>query len=228
MKNPSFSSFDWQNGLLYDYSANKFPTRVHALVGKNKFHFSATSTYFLFSFSGHAVINDVFHLPQYFYGSATGKDHFIEGSNQSKVLIVERIGTVGLFTLGGPIEKTGRLKYIDGCTDSLLVPPIKLGDACLNHLHFPENINQTMHTHPSMRIGLVTKGNGECVTPFGNVALYPGQIFIIHEDTGNKAKGIDGNEYQEGSHCFKHFIYRWMLLPITRIQISDHRMKIIQ
>jgi len=27
------------------------------------------------------------------------------------------------FHLGGPVEETGRLRYIDGCTDSLLIRP---------------------------------------------------------------------------------------------------------
>lgn len=89
--------------------------------------------------------------------------------------------------IGGPIEQEGRLKYIDGCTDSLLIPPVKLGDPCLNLLHFPKQIRQTMHTHPSNRIGIVTRGRGVCHTPTGEHALVPGMAFIIPK---------------EGQHCF--------------------------
>lgn len=107
-------------------------------------------------------------------------------------------------TIGGPIEKEGRLSYIDGCTDSLLIPPVKLGDPCFNHLHFPENIDQTPHTHPSHRIGIVAKGEGECITPFGNLPLTEGMIFVIKEYDGKtKAKGTDGKLYPAGTHSFK-------------------------
>jgi hypothetical protein len=205
MKNPSFSAFEWQNGLLYDYSANSFPTKLHTLTGEKVFHFEEGSTYFLFQHSGYAFIKGQFPLLKGYYASATSKEQFVQGSDEAKVLIIERIGFNGVFSLGGPIEHNGRLKYIDGCTDSLLVPPVKFGDPCLNHLHFPPGIDQTMHTHPSMRVGLVTRGHGECVTPFGNIPLFPGQLFIIHEDDGTKVPGIDGNDHPAGSHCFRTF-----------------------
>jgi len=74
----------------------------------------------------------------------------------------------------GPVETTGRLKYIDGCTDTLLISPLKKGEACLNHLHFPQGIQQTMHTHPSVRIGTVWSGEGICYTDKGQHKLQPG------------------------------------------------------
>lgn len=86
------------------------------------------------------------------------------------------------FLFGGPVEDWGRLKYIDGCTDSLLIPPVKFGDPCLNALYFPENINQTEHVHPSLRAGLVIRGQGECVTPHARTPLEPGVCFIIETD----------------------------------------------
>ena len=69
------------------------------------------------------------------------------------------------FTIGGPVASgdEGRLPYIDGCSDSLLVSPVLRGDPCLNHLHFPGGIKQTKHTHPSGRAGLVIGGKGVCV-----------------------------------------------------------------
>lgn len=98
---------------------------------------------------------------------------------------------------GGPIESVGRLKYIDGCTDTMLLAPLVVGDPCLNHLHFPPNTKQTMHTHPSYRIGVVARGSGQCVTPWGNVPLVPGLVFVIKAATGAKLSG-----YEVGSHCF--------------------------
>jgi mannose-6-phosphate isomerase-like protein (cupin superfamily) len=37
-----------------------------------------------------------------------------------------------------------------------------------------------------MRVGMVTKGRGECVTPHGTYELRPGMAFIIHEDGEHK------------------------------------------
>lgn len=85
----------------------------------------------------------------------------------------------GLFQVGGPLEPTGRLRYIDGCSDTLLVAPPRHGDPCLNHLHVPPNTRQTMHTHPSLRVGVIISGCGECRTPEGVHPLAPGIVWII-------------------------------------------------
>jgi hypothetical protein len=52
----------------------------------------------------------------------------------------------GPFQVAGPVEEHGRVRYIDGCTDSLLNAPQLRGEPCLNHLHFPRGIDQTLHT----------------------------------------------------------------------------------
>lgn len=95
-----------------------------------------------------------------------------------RILLITRKGANFPFTLG-TVERVGRLRYIDGCTDSLIIPPWKLGEACLNHLHIPPRVEQTMHTHPSDRIGVVFDGYGECVTPDGSVDLKPGLIWRV-------------------------------------------------
>ena len=79
----------------------------------------------------------------------------------------------------GWIESQGRLTYIDGCTDSLLVYPARLGDASLNLLYFPPGIDQTFHIHPSIRLGCVARGRG----------------FSDHGDEGHVAQGdlVEGN-----------------------------------
>lgn len=97
-------------------------------------------------------------------------------------LVVMRFSYRGLFVIGGPIEERGRLRYIDGCSDTLLIGPPRRGDPCLNHLHFPAGIKQTMHTHPSVRIGVVASGHGECVTPAGVFNLVPGLLWFLPEN----------------------------------------------
>lgn len=81
--------------------------------------------------------------------------------------------------IGGPVEEKGRLKYIDGCSDTLLISPSRLGEPCLNSLHFPSGTSQTFHHHPSFRFGIVL--NGEGVSWAGNEKnqLKPGDVFFI-------------------------------------------------
>lgn len=94
-------------------------------------------------------------------------------------MVVSRLGYRGLFQVGGPVEAAGRLRYIDGCSDTLLVCPPALGEPCLNHLHMPPGTDQTAHTHPSERIGVIVRGTGECRTPGGTFALRPGMGWRI-------------------------------------------------
>ncbi len=85
----------------------------------------------------------------------------------------------GFRQFGGPLEATGRLSYIDGCTDTLLVCPPKLGAPCLNHLHIPRHTDQSFHTHPSDRLGVILSGSGWCDTPDGSFALSSGLAWFI-------------------------------------------------
>lgn len=110
--------------------------------------------------------------------------HFPDGltltlDDETRVVVTQKVGFRGVTAVGGPIEELGRLKYIDGCSDTLLVCPPLLGDPCFNHLHFPKEIDQTEHNHPSNRSGGIARGRGECITPYGDTPLIPGLIFHI-------------------------------------------------
>ena len=85
----------------------------------------------------------------------------------------------GFFLIGGPVENTGRLQYIDGCSDTLLVSPAVVGDPCLNLLYLPPRTEQTAHTHPSCRMGMIVAGSGVCRAPNHDFALEPGVKFLI-------------------------------------------------
>lgn len=99
--------------------------------------------------------------------------------NGGNGLVINLSGYQGLRQIGGPLETTGRLRYIDGCSDTLLVCPPRLGHPCLNHLHIPPQTDQTPHTHPSIRIGVILRGTGECRTPEGVYPLQPGMGWYI-------------------------------------------------
>jgi hypothetical protein len=68
----------------------------------------------------------------------------------ARLVAIHTTDFVPLRTIGGPVEPKGRLRYIDRCSDTLLISPPRLGDPCLNLLHFPPGIHQTAHTHPSV------------------------------------------------------------------------------
>lgn len=103
-------------------------------------------------------------------------------TGDAEIVVVSHDDYVGYTSVGGRIPTEGHLRYIDGCTDSLLVPPIKFGKPCFNALFFPPGTDQTQHYHPSLRAGIVVDGYGECVSPDENIKLSKGQLFVIPAD----------------------------------------------
>jgi hypothetical protein len=96
----------------------------------------------------------------------------------SRVVVFQCFNYVGMATVG-QVEAEGRLGYIDGCKDTVLHGPLVKGLPCLNALFMPVNINQTQHTHPSTRLGVIMGGGGCCVTPTDTHALLPGDVFHL-------------------------------------------------
>ena len=121
----------------------------------------------------------------------TAGDLSVRGEGQ--VLgVTHHDGGRGFFQLAGPAEERGRLRYIDGCTDSLLIAPQVRGEPCLNHLHFPPGVEQTFHTHPSFRAGLVLRGHGHCDGD-GRVPLLAGDAFLIPADARHRFVTTDSS-----------------------------------
>ena len=175
----SFSDYHGQVGKLADFSNEEHPSEFYAW---DKFllftHGDYTVIGFVYGKACTIISSDwVYTLKHGMYFSVPmNKYHEFKICGGEGFAIVRK-NYKGFFHLGGPVEEDGRLKYIDGCKDSLLIPPVKLGDPCLNLLVFPPGTNQTMHTHPSVRLGMVISGKGVCVVPEGEIPLYPGQIF---------------------------------------------------
>lgn len=219
-ENDAFISFsNDKHGLIFDDSNHDtFPIKYYNVIDGFGFERKDNCSYYGFVYDGTLTIQSknrpFIELCKGMYFSVS-EEFYIHKYKTGKAIIIEVYNDKGIypetnysatFNVGGPIEKHGRLKYIDGCTDSLLISPVKLGNPCLNHLHFPPNITQTPHTHPSHRIGIVAKGKGLCVTPFGNLELTEGMIFVIKEWNGKDYKvGVDEKEYEVGNHCFYTF-----------------------
>jgi quercetin dioxygenase-like cupin family protein len=167
-----FSSYS-----LADFSDDAFPTALFAWTGP-KLSLDATGTHFGFVHAGPAILrcpSGTFTLASGMYFAVPGAMRITRGTG----IVITRRDARSFFHLGGPIEEEGRLRYIDGCTDSLLIPPVMCGDACLNLLHLPPHARQSPHTHPSLRAGLIIRGSGHCMTPEGRIPLDPGQVFVI-------------------------------------------------
>lgn len=141
-----------------------YPSFNHMLVEGDKLHLSYEykwSSLYGYSFGQNIIKigSNIHYLEKGQYFSLFCGDNIPEFEIQSKLFLVVRLGYKCQNTLGW-VEKQGRLSYIDGCTDSLLIYPPRMGDPSLNLLHFPQGIEQTRHLHPSIRIGCVIDGNG--------------------------------------------------------------------
>lgn len=220
MENNSFVTFsNKEHGLLFDDSKHpEYPIRYFNIINGKGMLMEPQKSYFIYVYEGVAAVSfsgrGTYYIVEGMYFSAGEMFTFLRDSSFKAICIevdenekeFRKMKYNAMFLLGGPIQSEGRLNYIDGCTDSLLIPPIKLGNPCLNHLHFPSGIDQTQHTHPSHRIGIVAKGSGMCKTPFGELPLESGMIFIIKQWDGKSfAKGLDGKEYPCGQHAFQTF-----------------------
>jgi len=187
-----FQSWSRYWGLLYEDSDDRFPSRVYGFgnidsgrMGAEEipdigacFGFVSSGEILLLGDHGRESVS--LRAGQWF--STSSGCTLVVTRPSTAVFIAQRIGFRGMFTVGGPIEGKGRLRYIDGCSDSLLCCPPVIGDPCLNHLHFPGGIEQTQHTHPSLRAGIVARGEGWCVTPEARTRLMPNLIFVIPTD----------------------------------------------
>jgi hypothetical protein len=173
----NFQTFKLENEFAIASCDDKFPTAFCSWSNRTR-RLSAVGTHFGYVFQGATTLetnSGTFALRENMYFCVPGEFQLSGGAG----VIMTRHGFQGIFSLGGPIEENGRLRYIDGCRDSLLIPPLIKGDPCLNALYFPENIVQTQHTHPSVRAGVVACGRGECLTPDGVFPLSAGTAFVI-------------------------------------------------
>ena len=166
--------------MLLDDRSSDFPSSLSAWAEGRLTLTDERATHFIFVDQGTATLEGemgTFLLGSGMYGSLPGS--WTIKSAEGRGIAITRHDWIGFFLVGGPIEALGRLRYIDGCTDSLIIPPVVLGDPCLNLLHIPPGTRQTSHTHPSIRLGMIVSGRGLCVTPDGDHPLEPGLVFCI-------------------------------------------------
>jgi hypothetical protein len=174
----AFLAFDLRSaGKLYEHG----DLSVHALSREPLVVNEGSSCWVLVT-EGEAIAtldgssgSDRFSLRAEHYLTAPGPASIAGGAGLAIVLANYR----SVRQLGGPLEPAGRLRYVDGCSDTLLVCPPRLGEPCLNHLHIPAQTDQSEHTHPSLRVGVIARGRGVCRTPAGDVPLTQGLGWLI-------------------------------------------------
>lgn len=151
------------------------------------------ATLYGFSMSKDITIGDPFRRTIPIYHAFSLPIHGRRFSNKESTtvegngLCIIKHGYIGQDT-NTRFEDKGRLSYIDGCTDSVLVYPPRKGDPCLNSLHFPAGIEQTMHTHPTSRVGLIVGGFGVADLGYKTVDLKLGDAFIIPANCKHRFK----------------------------------------
>jgi quercetin dioxygenase-like cupin family protein len=181
-RRPGFLTLKLQHGLLHEHDDGKYKTKIFGISPNSELELPSGFTHFGVVLSGEINLR---YLTRERHLSAGDFFSVSEAATVSSLtgigMVTSAHGYIGLNLFGGPIEEKGRLRYIDGCTDTLLVPPVRRGDACLNHLHFPSGVVQTPHTHPSIRAGVVLRGSGECIIPGVDrpIPLLPGYAFVI-------------------------------------------------
>ena len=180
----SFAVKRVSSDILFNAQETMYPSMMAGLVHEAREFKTISSNYFGFVAEGtvtleRAGINPM-TLVKGMYFSVPGSFRLDAKSGQA--VIIERMGYRGLFSIGGPIEESGRLCYIDNCSTSQLVPPVRLGDPTIQLLVFPPNTDQSFHIHPTIRLGFIQSGSGFCkLADNKKIPLKAGDAFYLPE-----------------------------------------------
>jgi quercetin dioxygenase-like cupin family protein len=117
-------------------------------------------------------------------GAFAVNGHFTIKCNKGTAAVVEYLGLHLLesrYYVQDQLDQ-GNLSYMDGGTNTTAVNPGRLGDPVINYVHFPAGMYQTLHTHPSHRVGMVLKGIGKIELDNGEFPLKTGDVFFMQRN----------------------------------------------
>jgi quercetin dioxygenase-like cupin family protein len=232
----SFKTYSLLQGTIADFSQDVHPAIVTAW-DRGCLKLSNQGTHFGFVYEGHPILHRnaqetyTLHPGMYFSLPSAGS---IDGETSSGIVITH-LKFQGTFSIGGPIELAGRFAYIDGGTNSLLIPPLYQGDPSFYSLYFPPDVDQTLHTHTSYRVGAIVQGSGVCETPDGITDLNPGIIFFIPSDYPHKFRTSEDSLtlvvfHPDSDTGFTHednpMLRRTMVNGISAAQLPDLHTKL--
>jgi hypothetical protein len=172
------------NGMI-DRTRTMYPSELNK-VTDNLYFAPVCSTTYGYVIKGSAKLPNgkVAEAGEYFCYTESELECMVDGT----AVFFSRIGFRGQPMVGGPLEERGRLMYIDTCSDSLLIYPPRMGDPSISALFFPPDVQQSYHTHPSLRFGVVVAGTGYAAlepTKYGEdgmrIPLEVGTAFCINE-----------------------------------------------
>jgi quercetin dioxygenase-like cupin family protein len=111
-------------------------------------------------------------------------NHFTVKCGQGTAVVIEYLGVKLLESRYYVQDKLGmgNLSYMDGGTNTTAINPGRLGDPVINYVHFPAGMKQTLHTHPSHRVGMVLEGRGQVELDDDNFELIPGDVFFMQRN----------------------------------------------
>ncbi len=193
-----FQGFEVKHGLLVDTEdasdvEGQKQLQVYGLTNDHHFECQNDGTYFLLVSAGQIFVKygDYrgamrAYIPAGGWAVLRQGDVAAAAAHASAAVVIFMRDYRGVRQVGHPIENKGRLKYIDGCSDTLLMSPPVKGEPCLNHLHIPHGIKQTRHTHPSDRVGIIVSGKGRCITPLPDDGTMPtdGSGHVVSDGEG--------------------------------------------
>jgi quercetin dioxygenase-like cupin family protein len=166
---------------VLDAAATMYPSRMSALHGELELG-HVTSSFYGYVVAGQLRVKARTIEATLAAGSFFALPGPVWLRSDALTVVIERFGHRCLPLLGS-IEEQGRLAYIDGCSDTILAAPARLGDPVLNHLHFPPGVRQSVHSHPSIRLGVVARGEGHAFGPRHGgewrLPLRPGAMFLL-------------------------------------------------
>lgn len=189
------------HGDIIDARETMYPTLLHVVGGPGYAETDPLGTTYGYVLEGAGAIETPVisaRVSKGAYFALPGGFRAIADDDATRFVLIKRFGFRGQKVFG-EVEARGRLSYIDGCSDSMLVYPPRLGDPCFNHLHFPPGILQTQHTHPSVRMGIVASGKGKAfrVPSAGNsgweIDLAEGCVFLLPEQEQHSFRTSETN-----------------------------------
>jgi quercetin dioxygenase-like cupin family protein len=162
---------------------DRWPLRVTKLVAGESRAFDYTKGTYYIMLQNASYYSDSVKLEDVNAALAVN-NHFTIKCGHGTAVVIEYMGLHLLESRYYVQDKLGmgNLSYMDGGTNTTAVNPGRLGDPVINYVHFPAGMYQTLHTHPSHRIGMVLKGVGKIELDHGEFPLKTGDVFFMQRN----------------------------------------------